>query len=100
MNALKLYTYTEAQNIINADEALQKAFNELKPYYERCELDHGFTYGNFFNCDNFADNQIVIQWCDDNDNNHEVVVDSLEVLVVVIRDIEVACGNVCGWFPN
>lgn len=100
MDTLKIYTRTEAQNIINADEALQNDFNELKPYYDRGDLDFDFNNGNFFTCDDLAATQIVIQWCDDNDNNHEVVVDSLEALVVTLRDIMVADGNISGWIPD
>ena len=92
MKKLNIYTIEEAAAIIATDKALQDEYNTLKPFYEDGELDHGFEYGNFFNLD--GDRSVVIQWLDDNDDSYEVIVDSLEVTVVVIRDIENANGNI------
>lgn len=96
MKTLNRYTQAEAQAIISANEQLQKELEELRPYYEDEALDHGFTHGNFFNCDSIESTQVCIQWCgDDIDNYYEVVVDSLEELVVVLNEIEAANGNIC-----
>ena len=93
MKKITRYTVEEAAAIIAADETLQEELEELKRFYEDGELDHDFEYGHFFNL--IEDNsKIVIQWFDDNDNDHEIIVDSLSVAVVVIRDIEAADGNV------
>ena len=98
MKVLKTYAQAEALEIIQTDETLQNEYEELKPYYEKAALDHGFKCGNFFSCEDFEDTQVVIQWCDDADDENfqsfETVVDSLEQLVVTLRDIENEKGNI------
>ena len=95
MKTVNRYTQTEAQAIISANEQLQKELEELRPYYEDEALDHGFECGNFFNCPEIEDHQVCVQWCgDDIDDCHELIVDSLEELVVVLNEIEAANGNI------
>ena len=95
MKTVTRYTKEEAQAIIAANEPMQRELEDLKLYYEATALDHSFEYGNFFNCPELKDNQIVIQWCgDDIDVYHELVVDSLEELVVVLNEIGAADGNI------
>lgn len=94
MKTLTRYTQEEAQAIIAADEQMQKELEDLKPFYEEGELDHGFDYGNFFNCDDLESNQVCIQWCGDGPDFHEHIVDSLEELVVALNEIERAQGNI------
>ena len=94
MKTLTRYTQEEAQAIIAANEQMQREFADLHEYFGA--LDHGFDYGNFFNCEDLKENQVCIQWCGDNIGEfHEVVVDSLEELVVALNEIEAACGNIC-----
>ena len=95
MKTVIRYTKEEAQAIIAANEQMQRELEDLKPYYEEAALDHGFECGNFFSCPEIEDHQICIQWCgDDIDVYHELVVDSLEELVVTINEIEAASGNI------
>ena len=94
MKTLTRYTREEAKAIIAANEQMQRELEDLKAYYEDSTLDHGFDYGNFFNCDDLESTQVCIQWCGDTTAFNEVVVDSLEELVVVLNEIEAACGNI------
>ena len=94
MKTLTTYTITEAATIINKNKVMQQKFNELKDYYKNGELDCGFKCGNFFNCEELLANQVVIQWCDNNDNVYETVVDSLEAAIVAIYEIEAANGAI------
>ena len=95
MKRLNTYTQVEAQAIISNNEQMQKELEELKPFYDDAELDHGFDYGNFFNCSDLKSTQVCIQWCGDTEEFHEVIVDSLEELIVTLNEIEAACGNIC-----
>ena len=95
MKILTRYTQAEAQAIISNNEQMQRELEDLKDYYEDVALDHGFECGNFFSCPDLEDHQICIQWCgDDIDKFHEVIVDSLEELVVTLNEIEAASGNI------
>ena len=95
MKTLTRYTQKEAREIIAANEQMQRELEDLKDYYEEAALDHGFECGNFFSCPEIEDHQVCIQWCDDDiDVYHELVVDSLEELVVVLNEIERAHGNI------
>lgn len=93
MKKINRYTVEEATAIIAADETLQEEFEELRPVYESGALDHGFEYGNFFNLAEDL-NKLVVQWFDDSDNDYEIIVDSLSIAIVTIRDIEAAGGNI------
>lgn len=93
IRTIKRYTNQEARAIVERDRALRKELDLLRPDYASAELDYGFEYGNFFNCPELKRNQVVIQWCDGNEGTHEYIADSLEIAVVVLRDIEVARGN-------
>ncbi len=93
MKTLTRYTQAEAQAIISNNEQMQKEFDDLNEYFGA--LDHGFDYGNFFNCDDLESNQVCIQWCGDTEEFHEVIVESLEELVVTLNEIESARGNIC-----
>ena len=104
MDKLNHYTKEQALEIINNDEILKKELEELKPLSDECEIDDSFEYGNFFNlCEDgqLYKDKIVIQWLDNNNNDvaftehlHEVVTDSLEEAVVLLRDIEEAEGDI------
>lgn len=87
MKTIKHYTKEEAKVIIATDKELATEYEELKSYYENGELDHGFEYGNFFNLVEDP-TKVVIQYCyEDEDEAHELIVDSLEQAIVTIRDI-------------
>ena len=95
MKTVTRYTKEEAQAIIAANEQLQRELEDLKPYYVAAALDHGFECGNFFSCPEIEDHQVCIQWCgDDIDVYYELIVDSLEELVVVLNEIGAAFGNI------
>lgn len=113
MKKLRRYTKEQALEIINKDKALKKEYEELKPYNEKCEIDHGFEQGNFFNLydpktDKVYKDKIYISWLDsalDDDeyesddaaldmHTHEVLADSLEEAVVLLRDIRKANGDI------
>lgn len=93
IRTIRRYTNQEARDIVARDRALRKEFDLLRPDYADADLDYGFEYGNFFNCPELRPNQVVIQWCDGNDGTHEYIAESLEIAVVVLRDIEIARGN-------
>ena len=87
-----ILTQEEAKQIISTNKKLQKQYSELLPFYKTGELDNSFELGNFFSLydaenDVVSPNEIVIQWLDNSDNMHELVVDSLEVCVVVLDQI-------------
>lgn len=84
-------TYEEAKAIIAADEDLKARVEELRADYESGQLDHGFECGNFFNLVE-DESKVVIQWFDLDDHDFELIAESLEQAVVVIRDIEEACA--------
>ena len=110
MKQIKRYTKEQALEIINKDKALKKDLKDLKPYNDKCEVNHSFECGNFFNlCDMRTEevykDKIVIQWLDSGYTNeddeldfekhmHEVIADSLEEAVVLLRDIEEANGDI------
>jgi hypothetical protein len=108
MKKLKRYTKEQALEIINNDEALKNDLEELKPYNETGDINHGFENGNFFNLSDEKTNtaykdKIVIEWLDsgykDDEFNfeahcHEVVTDSLEEAIVLLKDIEDANGDI------
>lgn len=104
MNKLRRYSKEQALEIINNDEELKEELEELKPHNDECEIDDSFEFGNFFNlCEDgqLYKDKIVIQWLDNNNNDeafsehlHEVVTDSLEEAVVLLRDIEEAEGDI------
>jgi len=103
MNKLRRYSKEQALEIINNDEELKEELEELKPRNDECEIDDSFEFGNFFNLyenGKVYEDRIVIQWLDNNKDDeafdehlHEVVTDSLEEAVVLLRDIEEADGN-------
>ena len=97
LKTLTRYTKEEAKAIIAANEQMQREFDDLKDYYEDAALDHGFDYGNFFHGYSLADNQVCIQWCGDAPDFYEVVVESLEELVVALNEIDAAKGNIASW---
>lgn len=105
MNKIKRYTKEEALKIINADEELKKELEEYKSLDPE-DLDYGFAHGNFFylyddDTDTLTD-KVVIQWLPESYDDllnidfqaHEVIADSLEEAVVILRDIEEAHGNI------
>ena len=103
---VKRYTKEEALEIINNDEELKAELEEYKPLVGTEDLDYGFEHGNFFSfwdreADKLDPEKICIQWLDsdseDEDNleahSHEVIADSIEEAIVILRDIEAANGN-------
>lgn len=112
MNKLRRYSKEQALEIINNDEELKEELEELKPRNDECEIDDSFEFGNFFNLydmrtDKVYKDKIVIQWLDSgfddveddsaeefDKHSHEVVTDSLEEAVVLLRDIEEADGDI------
>jgi hypothetical protein len=91
---MKQYTKDEAIEIIAANKELTKEYEELKPYYDTGNLDHSSSTDsvsiNFFNLIE-DETKVVLQYCyeaDDYDKVHELIVDSLEQAIVVIRDLE------------
>jgi hypothetical protein len=91
---MKMYTKDEAIEIIAADPELDADYRELKSYYDRGELDHSSSTDsvsiNFFNLIE-DETKVVLQYCyeaDDYNNVYELIVDSLEQAIVVIRDLE------------
>lgn len=91
---MKQYTKDEAIKIISADKELTKEYEELKPYYDTGDLDHSYSTDsvsiNFFNLIE-DETKVVLQYCyeaDDYNNVYELIVDSLEQAIVVIRDLE------------
>ena len=110
MKRIKRYTQEEALRIIHKDDELEEIYKELQDDIENFDgLDHSFDYGNFFSFyDREADvvdkNRVVIQWCSDDDCaaddanfdylGHEVIAESLEEAIVIMRDIENADGKI------
>jgi hypothetical protein len=91
---MKMYTKDEAIEIIAADPELDADYRELKPYYDTGNLDHSSSTDsvsiNFFNLIE-DETKVVLQYCyeaDDYNNVYELIVDSLEQAIVVIRDLE------------
>ena len=89
------YSKDEAMNIIQADEALLAEYEELLPEYEDGMLDHSHEGINFFNLME-DESKVVIQWCISDDECTQVIVDSFEEAIVVIRDIEAADYQLTG----
>lgn len=87
MKQIKQPTYNEAMDAINADKDLKTRVEELRADYESGQLDHGFAWGNFFNLAE-DESKVVIQWLDPDDQNFELIADSIEQAVVAIRGIE------------
>lgn len=108
---IKRYSQQEALEIINQNKELQKDLKKFNNFITRHEdgLDHSFDYGNFFSLydpktDTVDKTKVVIQWCADDDmenedelfdfSSHEVIADSVEEAVVILRDIELAEGHI------
>ena len=87
MKQIKQPTYNEAVAAINADKDLKARVEELRADYESGQLDHGFAWGNFFNLAE-DESKVVIQWLDPDDQDFELIADSIEQAVVAIRGIE------------
>jgi hypothetical protein len=90
---MKQYTKEEAIEIITAAPELDADYRELKPYYDRGELDHSSATDsvscNFFNLIEDP-TKVVIQYCYETEDYeaYELIVDSLEQAVVTLRDLE------------
>lgn len=90
---MRKYTKDEAIEVIAADPELDADYRELKPYYDRGKLDHSSSTDsvscNFFNLIEDP-TKVVIQYCYETEDYeaHELIVDSLEQAVVIIRDLE------------
>jgi hypothetical protein len=93
MKTIKHYSYEEAKAIVNADFELSIDCDAFIADYESGDLDCGFEYGNFFNLIEDP-SKVVIQWLDSTDTARELIVDSLEQALVIIRDIEEANGDI------
>jgi hypothetical protein len=90
---MRQYTKDEAIEIIAADPELDADYRELKPYYDRGELDHSSATDsvscNFFNLIEDP-TKVVIQYCYETEDYEarELIVESLEQAVVTLRDLE------------
>ena len=90
---MKMYTKDEALEIIAANPELDADYRELKPYYDRGDLDHSSSTDsvscNFFNLIEDP-TKVVIQYCYETEDYeaHELIVDSLEQAIVTIRDLD------------
>jgi hypothetical protein len=90
---MKMYTKDEALEIIAANPELDADYRELKPYYDNGDLDHSSETNsvscNFFNLIEDP-TKVVIQYCYEYEDYeaHELIVDSLEQAIVIIRDLD------------
>jgi hypothetical protein len=88
-----MYTKDEALEIIAANPELDADYRELKPYYDRGRLDHSSETDsvscNFFNLIEDP-TKVVIQYCYEYEDYeaHELIADSLEQAIVIIRDLD------------
>ena len=99
MKKIKYYTLDEAIAIINADEKLKAGFERLRSEYveEDSYMDYGLEYVNF--CTNIDDEEnkvYIYSHIEDEDEEPaiEIVVDTLEQAIVIVRDIEESRGNI------
>jgi hypothetical protein len=97
MKNIKHYAVEEAKVIIAADEKLKAGLEKLRPEYEDEEnrMDYGLDYCDFFADWDSDEDYVPICICWENDEDEYCIsVETLEQAIVIVSDIEKACGNI------
>lgn len=99
MKKIKYYTVEEAKAIIEADEKLRAGLERLRAEYEDEDswLDYGLEYVSFQTNIDDEEEKVYIFTHDDTDDTGssiDIVVDTLEQAILIVRDIEEAQGNI------
>ena len=95
MNKIKYYSFEEAKAIIESNEKLKSGLAKLYPEYEDEDsyLDYGLEYVSFQTDIDDEENKISI-FTHEDEPVIDIIVDTLEQAIVIVRDIEEACGKI------